>query len=1048
MTWSLTDISATNRVVVQDTGTTDTDLSGLDTATFSNVGITYTEYLGRTASDTSYVVVNFPTSVRVIVRGNLTLDPNLNRLVFQRQTPNGGNPNLHIDDSGVFRAEASMNRGNAIRGLTNADLDAIRYSPNNLFIEMTRGTLNWPNTPDGGGSLIGDDTEGDINISGEVRWEGFQMNTAGSLQVQTSAEGFITDVNHFIYDQSANNAQDDRGVIQQDYSDNANFTYTRYANNTGEYLFGRQIQVNGFQRSGGIYAVTINGKAVGQSVSRDANNDGTLGDFNGYLFGASNLPNLVQLNWQYANQLPRSITNGGGNAGTRQYLYQTFHELYINATDLDGDPVNNARYFIRDTDNGNRVSRNGNNNTADRTYDIRTSSTGQVGSVNGINFNNGTTTVYDDATLDPRVEVVTTITNVNASEALVNNGVVASLSNTTSPNQVIDVRTKGADPVADGYLMDVPAWHYDFQPAANTDIVMSGVGGTTINNTFLPDNDVTLTETQAAALVTRVTLSGTDVGTTAVRNIRIDNDMTLDELYDLLKYLKVNESSYFEFPTASTSIATNAGSGYLALSNINITQTVGGNLTRGTRFTGLRLTTANTFFDAVNNAIDFNIDATIRNPRVFLNLQIPAPADRATNFSFSGVVDGTLEVDYPSDGNSTNNIVFNAFMSTGLTVTSQDATDNGNVTLAGNAFGDLIGNAAITIDPDEANRINLEQIPAGVSQVVIDLSETSLGDHIHVFRIVNNVYQVIADQISSGTSSLTYTNTTFSDIETNPIRILWNNRGTRTNYQILSAPTIVAGETNTNTFSLSALSPLPTNPPVTPSGGFANPASITFQPALRTGVNQQILQVLDTNAGAVTEKIHPEITATIADRRAAVGDATNNYLAGLARLISAGVAGTPNPTDGGSALNYDTVLPGASGADMINAVMFFQQGTGTAIGNIEVLDSVVLTNNAQNFNTDNLDSVQQRIPTNIQLSTEATEQVRFGKRAVAATVDDVTTAVNATETDVIAAINSSETDVIAAVNAQAGGTDFNAAERTRILQGADAARNNLIKPVV
>ena len=977
-------------VIITQSGT-DVNLNDLRDGIIAN-SVTTVDY-----DDTdNFETFTFDANTRLVLNGTSTINPNTTQLIFERRVgaslnPASAPPNITVSAGATSTINSLNSPINTIPG--NVDETRLQSDYRNQAIVMVRTSNQVANTPP---SSLGSVTEGDIAIAGTIDWRGFNIRMGGSIQTTSTAAGTWVDSNVYIPDQST--AFANRGMIQQLFH-GTGLTLTNVAFNPGEFIQGRTTQFEGLNRAGGIAAVTMNGRA-GQVDSRDANNNATVVDFNGYVFDANTaLPRFNQVNWRHGTRVPLVVTEGSSNStGRRRYYYTLSNELFIRAQTTAGAAISGVRYFIRDVNHNNRkpADYNSIDDTADKVYRIITGTNLgdlQLTEVNGT----AVTQLYSG---DDRVDVTLAIANADPTEEVIPrntptttvrpaNATAAQIANT------IDIRVKNADPAANdvGWLLDIPAWHYLYQPQSNADFNMVGVGGRTLTNTFQLDPDITLSLVDAAALTTRVTLSGTDVGVNSVRNIQINNDMTLDEFYDLLKILKVNESTYFEFPTPATSIATNGGSGYLNLSNINITQTTGGNLTRGTKFTGLRLTTANTFFNAANHAIDFDIDAVVQNPRVFLNNQIPDPADRATNFSFSGTVDGTLEVDYPSDSNSTNNIVFNGFMSTGLTVTSDD-TDPGDVVLAGNAFGDLIGNAAITIDPAESSQISLEQIPAGTSQVVIDLSETTLGDHIHVFRIVNNTYQVITDILSSGTSTLTYNNTTYSDIETNPIRILWNNRGTRTNYQALSGPTIVAGETLTNTFSLSALSPLPTNPPVTPTGGFANPASITFQPSLRTGVSQQVLQVLDTNAGAVTEKIHPEITATIADRRAAVGDATNNYLAGLARLISAGTAGTPSPTDGGAALTYDTVLPGSTGADMINAVMFFQQGLGTAIGNIEVLDSVVLTNNNQNFNVDNLDSVQQRIPLNIQLSTEATEQVRFGKRATAATVDDVTSVVD------------------------------------------------------
>ena len=602
-----------------------------------------------------YETFTFGEDLHFIINGTMTINPNNTRLRFLRMKPENQLSTVLINTTGSWISISDENPTGLIPGVSTEDNALLRANYQNLFIEFPNQTNSIANTPTGNNTdLIGRNTEGDIGIINNVQWEGFNIIMRGSIQTITGCDGFIRNVSQFIPSQA--NGISQRGTIQQFYH-NTDLEVSNFSSNIGEFLVGRAAQLNGLIRGGGLAALTLNGKAQA-SITRDANNTGTAFDFNGYVFftgTGSSVPNLTQLNWRHAERLPRTITNNiGGNNSTERYYYSLQQELYINATDLSGNAVSGARYFIRDTDNSLRQNRLGFDDRNDRVYHMVTGTT--TGSLATTQINDADVTPnYIDTNFNDRIEVTTAITNVDGSTTTVAQGQNASLSNADTPNNTIDIRTKVANPVTGGWTMDVPAWSYAHNPIANADIELSGVGGTTINNVFLPDANVTATETAAAALISRISAGAIDTGNNT-RNIQITQDITLDDLYDILKYLKVNEATWREFPTAATGAFTGTTGSTLSLSNVTLQLTGDAMLTAGTKFTTLRMNnTARFAFDANRRSINFGLDNLILiNARTFPTAQsADVDTGRATNFSVSGdILNVNVRVERPTTGTS------------------------------------------------------------------------------------------------------------------------------------------------------------------------------------------------------------------------------------------------------------------------------------------------------------------------------------------------------------------------------------------------------------
>ena len=613
---------------IEQTGT-DTDVGNLASVS----GVTVETVAG-------YTTITIAANRTLEINGTWTINPNIHRIVFLRAGLEGRPASFYISSTGSMVAISGNYNPNAIQGITTTELESLRRDNNNLFIEFTGLSSAWANTPNGSAHSNGrDQGAGDINIGGNIQWDGFNINTNGSIVTSDQASGFWRDSNYNVVNQGgAPAAASRRGIINQFYH-GTGLVLSNVRNNTGEYLQGAAAQTNGLVRAGGIAGVTHNGKADAAIVYRDQDNSNTLFDVNGYNFtgtGSNALPLVDFVNWRHINRTPIIITNDANNSnnsnGTfRRVYFRLLQELYITANDLSGNPVNGARYFIRDTNNGNRTAFNSRDNNPDNTYTIETGPNGQISTVDGA----APVTSYIDADLPNRAEIVTAYVNQQAS-----------LSNqiTTSTILPVDNRTENAS-----WNMDIPGWSFGHQVVENTNTVMAGAGGTTLNNVFL--NDPFVNTTQAILQAQYDANNSILEFNTATSTITVNGSMTLDRLYELLHFFKItNEGAtdHIELPSASTQLCSANGSTLFLENDWSIALGSSGQLLRGTLLTGINISGTGTAYHAGGQLIEIDINAPmITNPRVSGN------ENRDDDYDVSGTLVGTLVLPI-----NTNDIVF------------------------------------------------------------------------------------------------------------------------------------------------------------------------------------------------------------------------------------------------------------------------------------------------------------------------------------------------------------------------------------------------------
>lgn len=215
-------------------------------------------------------------------------------------------------------------------------------------------------------------------------------------------------------------------------------------------------------------------------------------------------------------------------------------DIKVKATDLAGNALGGARYFLRDIDNSNRTNYTQNGNNIDYLGDQ--THTGET---------DDTTGETDTA------KVLTSVTVANA----------ANYDGAVRDHRFSD------DVLA---TATIPVWRYGsvYAPIRNASLI--GTETVTLETQMADDATVTGTAAEAAA-------HNVVIGT--ANAIGIDESMTLDDLRDYLKYAKTTIDN-IENPTVSTEFVAPSGKS-LDFGSLDLTIATGVTLSPGTKFTSL-----------------------------------------------------------------------------------------------------------------------------------------------------------------------------------------------------------------------------------------------------------------------------------------------------------------------------------------------------------------------------------------------------------------------------------------------------------------------------
>ena len=261
------------------------------------------------------------------------------------------------------------------------------------------------------------------------------------------------------------------------------------------------------------------------------------------------------------------------NPGDTTPVTSVTKELIMKTVDIHGQPVEWARFYIHDTNNGNRPT-NG-------TYLVNS----QIESFD-------TDRIANNLTLRGGVAPVIKLLTRTLREGHSSGNVYGAINTQGTPwpgssTTLIDYRSKN-----NSYddLFDIYIWQYAHRLRILEDVPMRGAGVLTITAELVPDPYVTVSQDEANAYQGRFTLNGT----TDVLHVTIDSD--LDQLYDYLKVLKIDVNTQFdpafepvEYPSIDKQIGTADGT-TLDIGAVNVVINNGITLSTGKKFTVLKTT--------------------------------------------------------------------------------------------------------------------------------------------------------------------------------------------------------------------------------------------------------------------------------------------------------------------------------------------------------------------------------------------------------------------------------------------------------------------------
>lgn len=328
--------------VITQTGT-DNNLSGL-------VGITGVTVSSNGTGANQYIIYDL-NNLRLRIQGTLNHNPEQEQLVFN----NPSNPIIEI------RSGATYNFGTdvVINGTTRQSLglgifisstDSGCCNTGQAAIAVRNGaTWNWRGATFDVGQLPWfADTGSTVNI------------TNGVLLVRRNATSDVVQIR-----QSSN-----------DFNVNG---FTFIGNGRGDLTFLRApVQMNNYnpETTGG--AIAFSGNTPNQDVFLRGYSGGDRGNVQDIKLWQGSRPILI--NSKTGSELIVGNHQSGHGAGYGVAL--VYQELDLNVTDLSNNPVQGARMYIRDTNNGGRetYNREGHvvNNMADNEYITQTNASGNI----------------------------------------------------------------------------------------------------------------------------------------------------------------------------------------------------------------------------------------------------------------------------------------------------------------------------------------------------------------------------------------------------------------------------------------------------------------------------------------------------------------------------------------------------------------------------------------------------------------------------------------------------------------------------------------------
>jgi len=445
---------------ITQTGT-DTDLSGLASIAGVNTITTGT-------GDNIYTVYEVGNR-NLVINGTLTLNVQTEKIIFGTSAPFNS-----FLVNGTFNIEGRIISGGVTRDLSKE------------FANITRFTTSRSNVADAG--LV-------VNNGGTLNWYGGGLRTSQSSYFQPGS--------NILLDFAEFNVQHAASTDFQIRSSSTNLTINNLVTNGTFILYrdpGQPIKnVRGIQNP---FTVMTYGEPTGTSdliTYEDYQGEGNDADIS---FIDSSYTDMVNANNGSATKvgLFKNFSTGGTNR--HRGLVKIYKDVQFNFQNALGNSIQDVRYFVRDTDNGNRSNTSFSNDLADNVY-------------SGVSAASGLTTV------DRLLLAVVNKTDNNYFHPL--------------PSSYFDYRNKNGD---DSDVFDLHFWHYNYLYGV-TSPPLKGVGNLVLDWTLFDDTNIS--ETNIATVQAYSALN------------------SLEQLFDRAKAWKI-ELANIEYPTISTSVITTDGS--------------------------------------------------------------------------------------------------------------------------------------------------------------------------------------------------------------------------------------------------------------------------------------------------------------------------------------------------------------------------------------------------------------------------------------------------------------------------------------------------------
>ena len=279
--------------------------------------------------------------------------------------------------------------------------------------------------------------------------------------------------------------------------------------------------------------------------------------------------------------LEGEMTVTHNNQGTRTPVTKVVKDLQVNTVDINGNPLEWARIYLPDYDNGNRPTSG--------TYNDGVSPPSNSPLLESFD----TDRIWDGLTLRGGVAPPIQIMTRTFREGHSAGGVYGNTGSgwTGSDTTLIDYRSKN-----NSYddLFDIHVWQYNSVYRHVRDVALRGPDTLHLTIELQPDPYVTATQDEANSYQGRFTLNGN----TGLLHVTIDS--TLDQMYDYLKALKIDVNTEFDpgfepvtYPSIDKQIGTADGT-ILDIGAIDIVVNDGITLFGGKKFATLKTTGSRT----------------------------------------------------------------------------------------------------------------------------------------------------------------------------------------------------------------------------------------------------------------------------------------------------------------------------------------------------------------------------------------------------------------------------------------------------------------------